>query len=168
MKGFRWFALIGLSWLLISSEEDKGPDFVLPVDTTKVKRAIEAPSYTNRRRYFVGTLREGWQNPRLEFVIPVGEQVAAIGSGRVLKSEYSRSYGKHVIVQHNDSTTSTYAHLSELLVQAGQGVNKGQLIGLVGNTGLSSAPHLTLYISINDKLVKPCSLLPCEQLAVCE
>lgn len=167
MKGFGWFALISLSWLLMSLEEDRGPDFVLPVDTTKVKRAIEAPSYTNRR-YFVGTLREGWQNPRLEFAMPSGEKVRAIGAGQVLKSEYATDLGYHVTIQHNDSITSTYAHLSKLSVEAGELVNKGRLVGLVGSSGLSAAPHLALYMRISDKLVKPCSLLPCEQLPTVE
>lgn len=160
MKILKKFLAIATICLLFSVAENRDLDFTLPVDPGKVRKVDRRPVI--RRHHFVTVVkRPSWS---LDFPMESGEQVGAIGSGQVLEAEYSRWYGNYVLVQHNDSITSQYAHLSALKVQEGQRVNKGQLLGLVGNTGLSAAPHLALYMRINGELVWPCRFLPCERL----
>lgn len=139
-------------------------DFILPIDPLKVR-----PRYKTKRYHpLIDYSTKESLKPKLELSAPTGAPVRAIGPGHVLNSEFSKVYGYQVVVEHNDSITSTYTHLSKLSVEAGQHVNKGQLVGLVGCSGLSAAPHLALYMRINNELVSPCSLLPCEQLPTVE
>ncbi|MGD1855585.1 MAG: M23 family metallopeptidase [Leptolyngbyaceae cyanobacterium] len=74
---------------------------------------------------------------------PLGTPVVATQSGQVVTSDYAGGYGLMVILHHNDGTLeSRYAHLSRLLVQVGEWVEQGEVIGLVGSTGNSTGPHL--------------------------
>lgn len=74
---------------------------------------------------------------------PMGTPVVATQAGRVTLSDFLGGYGLMVILRHNDdSLESRYAHLSRLLVQAGDWVEQGEVVGLVGNTGNSTGPHL--------------------------
>ncbi len=74
---------------------------------------------------------------------PLGTSVVATQSGRVTLSDYAGGYGLMVVLRHsNDTLESRYAHLSRLLVQVGEWVEQGEVIGLVGSTGNSTGPHL--------------------------
>jgi murein DD-endopeptidase MepM/ murein hydrolase activator NlpD len=74
---------------------------------------------------------------------PTGTSVVATQSGRVTLSDYAGGYGLMVVLRHNNDTLeSRYAHLSRLLVQVGEWVEQGEVIGLVGSTGNSTGPHL--------------------------
>ena len=74
---------------------------------------------------------------------PLGTPVVATQSGRVSLADVAGGYGLMVVLRHNDDTLeSRYAHLSQLLVQAGEWVEQGEVIGLVGSTGNSTGPHL--------------------------
>ncbi|ESA32515.1 metalloendopeptidase-like membrane protein [Leptolyngbya sp. Heron Island J] len=78
-----------------------------------------------------------------DIAAPLGTSVIATQAGRVSLSEYLGGYGLTVILRHNDNTLeSRYAHLSRLLVQPGEWVEQGEVIGLVGSTGNSTGPHL--------------------------
>ena len=79
----------------------------------------------------------------MDFTAPVGAEIHATGNGRVELAEYaSNGYGLHVIMDHGFDYKTLYAHLSEINVRAGQVVRRGDVIGRVGNTGLSVGPHL--------------------------
>ncbi|MEM7795687.1 MAG: M23 family metallopeptidase [Cyanobacteria bacterium P01_C01_bin.118] len=74
---------------------------------------------------------------------PLGTPVVATQAGQVVMSDVAGGYGLMVVLHHNDGTLeSRYAHLSRLLVQAGEWVEQGEVIGLVGSTGNSTGPHL--------------------------
>ncbi|XHX79600.1 MAG: peptidoglycan DD-metalloendopeptidase family protein [Stenomitos frigidus ULC029] len=74
---------------------------------------------------------------------PMGTPVLAAASGKVALSDQLGGYGLTVILSHQDNTRETlYAHLSALMVKPGQWVEKGDVIGQVGSTGLSTGPHL--------------------------
>ncbi|MBO9999340.1 MAG: peptidoglycan DD-metalloendopeptidase family protein [Cyanobacteria bacterium SID2] len=78
-----------------------------------------------------------------DIAAPMGTPVLAAFTGRVAVAEMLGGYGLAVILEHNDGTAETlYAHLSELLVQPGEQVEQGQVIGRVGSTGYSTGPHL--------------------------
>ncbi len=87
------------------------------------------------------------------------DDVYAVADGVVISS-YPPSrphaiYGAMVKIQHNDGTTSLYAHLSLKTVVRGTLVKQGQIIGKVGNTGLSTAEHLHFEIDIKNKCKDP-------------
>jgi murein DD-endopeptidase MepM/ murein hydrolase activator NlpD len=71
-----------------------------------------------------------------------GSPVVAAFSGRVEIAGWLGGYGLIVVISHGDTHETRYAHLSEVLVKAGQDVKQGTVIGLVGSTGLATGPHL--------------------------
>lgn len=96
----------------------------------------------------------------LDFTSPVGTEVHASGDGRVKVAEYSNSgYGIHVVIDHGFGYETLYGHLSRLKVYAGQRVKRGELIGLSGNTGLSSGPHLHYEVHKSGTAVDPANYL---------
>lgn len=79
----------------------------------------------------------------MDFTAKTGTPIHATGDGVVVYAEYgTNGYGMHVIVDHGFDYQTLYAHLSKLEVRKGQRVNRGDVVGLVGNTGLSVGPHL--------------------------
>ncbi len=85
-----------------------------------------------------------------------GTQILAVGSGTVLKTGYSSAWGNYILIDHGGGIASFYAHLqSSAIVGEGTAVAKGQKIGLVGTTGLSTGNHLHFEIRINGDSVEP-------------
>jgi murein DD-endopeptidase MepM/ murein hydrolase activator NlpD len=84
-----------------------------------------------------------------------GEQIVAVLAGTVTASEYSVSRGNYVEIDHQNGYVTRYMHCSKLLVSAGEYVKQGEIIGLVGSTGISTAPHLHFSIVINGVNVDP-------------
>lgn len=78
----------------------------------------------------------------LDFSAPVGTPVYATADGTVNVASWQSQYGNMVEINHGFNYTTRYAHLSKLIARAGQQVKRGDLIGLVGNTGKSTGPHL--------------------------
>jgi len=73
---------------------------------------------------------------------PEGSEVRSAGAGKVKFAGDSGGYGTNVVVEHANGVSTRYAHLSELLVRAGDEVGDGQLIGLSGQSGRATAAHL--------------------------
>lgn len=84
-----------------------------------------------------------------------GTNVLAANGGTVTTAKYSSSYGYYIVINHGNGMTTLYAHMSKLLVSAGQKVSQGQVIGLVGSTGVSTGPHLHFEVSVNGSRVNP-------------
>ena len=92
----------------------------------------------------------------MDFTAPTGTEVYATGDGTVSAVQSSqRGLGKHIIIDHGFSYSSTYAHLNDFKVKRGQKVHRGDVIGYVGNTGTSVAPHLHYEIKLNENYVDP-------------
>lgn len=92
----------------------------------------------------------------VDFTAPVGTEIYATGNGVVNTAGRNfGGYGNEVIVDHGYSYSTHYAHLSKILVRNGEKVTRGQLIGLVGNTGKSTAPHLHYEVRKNGRAVNP-------------
>lgn len=83
----------------------------------------------------------------LDFGNPSGTSIKAISSGKVVRAEFHYSWGNHVVIQHGDGKVSLYAHQSKMLVNVGDIVKTGQVIGKIGSTGNSTGPHLHLEVS---------------------
>ena len=92
----------------------------------------------------------------MDFTAPAGTDVYSTGNGIVVSVLISqRGLGKHIIIDHGFGYSSTYAHLSNFNVRVGQKVQRGDIIGYVGNTGTSIANHLHYEIRLNDVNVDP-------------
>jgi murein DD-endopeptidase MepM/ murein hydrolase activator NlpD len=88
----------------------------------------------------------------VDFLVSTGTPVMATADGVVSKAGYNSSYGKHIIIEHEASGHKTlYAHLSEIprTTRKGKRVKRGEQIGLSGNTGRSTGPHL--HYEVRDK-----------------
>ena len=95
-------------------------------------------------------------HPGVDFSAPQGTPVYATGAGKVVEVKTSLSgYGKQVIIDHGFGYRTRYAHLQDFNVKEGQQVERGQSIGLVGNTGTSTAPHLHYEIYREGERVNP-------------
>jgi len=92
----------------------------------------------------------------MDFTAPTGTEVYATGDGVVIDADHSkRGYGNTVIIDHGFGYKTLYAHLSEILVRSGKTVKRGEVIGLVGSTGMSLAPHLHYEVRKNDEPINP-------------
>lgn len=92
----------------------------------------------------------------IDFVSPLGTPVLATSDGIITFSKtHKGGYGKHIIIQHDEAFQTLYAHLSEFKVKVGDKIKKGDVIGLVGNTGASTLPHLHYEVIKDGKKVDP-------------
>ncbi len=91
----------------------------------------------------------------LDLTADTGTPVYATGDGLVTLAKYSGGYGNVIFVNHGYGFETRYAHLSRIKVTAGQKVTRGELIGLVGNTGVSTGPHLHYEVLYRDKWINP-------------
>ena len=92
----------------------------------------------------------------IDFSSAKGSPVFATGDGVVKKIRHSRrGYGNTITVDHGYGYKTFYAHLSKIEVRRGQRVKRGETIGLVGNTGKSTAPHLHYEIIKNNRKINP-------------
>lgn len=92
----------------------------------------------------------------IDFAAAIGTPIYATADGKVMSVDVRFSgYGKMVEIDHGFGYRTRYAHMHEFAVRAGQNVKRGDLIGYVGNTGLSTAPHLHYEVMINGAHVDP-------------
>ena len=90
-----------------------------------------------------------------DFTAPRGTPVYATGDGIVTSAYYSGSYGKVIFLNHGYGYQTRYAHLSDFNIKVGQHVKRGEVIGFVGNTGRSQAPHLHYEVLYNYRHTDP-------------
>lgn len=95
----------------------------------------------------------------VDWAVPTGTSVYASCGGTVAKAGWGSGYGYVVYINHADGRQTRYAHLSKVLVKAGQSVSQGDRIALSGNTGVSTGPHLHFEILINGSQVNPLNYL---------
>tara|TARA_B100000579_G_scaffold402216_1_gene385291 strand:+ start:17127 stop:18104 length:978 start_codon:yes stop_codon:yes gene_type:complete len=94
----------------------------------------------------------------MDFAAPIGTPVYATGDGVIKKIKKSRSkkdYGNYILIDHGYEYESFYAHLDKVLVSKGKNVKRGDLIGHVGNTGKSTAPHLHYEVRYKKQKINP-------------
>lgn len=95
----------------------------------------------------------------IDFIADTGTPVLATAPGRVEAAGYEGANGNRVSIDHGFGYRSVYAHLSKLRVKAGEQVQKGQVIGLSGNTGRSSGPHLHYTLYYHGQVINPARYL---------
>lgn len=104
-------------------------------------------NFTNRRYHPVQKRYKAHRG--VDYAASTGTPVVAAGDGKVIRSGYDKFNGHHVFVEHGGGITTKYIHFSKRKVKTGQRVKQGQLIGLVGSTGLAAGPHLHYEFLVN-------------------
>jgi murein DD-endopeptidase MepM/ murein hydrolase activator NlpD len=126
---------------------------IQPVNNKDLKRIASGFGYRIDPVYNVEKLHEG-----IDFSAKIGTPVYATADGTV---EYVRTakegYGKSIMINHGMGYKTRYGHLSKFVVKRGEKVKRGQLIGLVGNTGKSTGPHLHYEVHVKGNPVNPIS-----------
>jgi murein DD-endopeptidase MepM/ murein hydrolase activator NlpD len=110
--------------------------FSLPVDGASVGTPY----------HMSGSMWSSGYHTGVDFVVPTGTSLKAVGAGTVVSAGWGGAYGNQVVVQLEDGKYAQYAHLSSLSVSAGQTVTAGQQVGLSGATGNVTGPHLHFEI----------------------
>jgi hypothetical protein len=129
------------------------PD-IAPVDFEKVTTVV---LYGERADPAPG---QGKYHTGIDFELAAGSSVFATADGVVAYARFGEKAGNHVMIQHGDTYSTKYYHLTTATVKSGDKIIKGQVIGLVGNTGLSKIPHLHYEILKAGKAVDPKPYLP--------
>ena len=94
-----------------------------------------------------------------DWAVPSGTDVKASEKGVVELAYYSDSYGYNVLIRHNETLETRYAHMSVLYVKQGDSVAQGQILGLSGSTGDSTGPHLHFEVIKSGIKINPLSIL---------
>lgn len=111
--------------------------------------------YGSRRHPVLGYRR---MHSGIDFGAPHGAPIYAVADGRVQMAGYNGGYGRFVRLAHEGGLGSGYAHMSRIAVSAGQTVRRGQVIGYVGSTGLSTGPHLHYELYRGGRPINPASV----------
>lgn len=90
-----------------------------------------------------------------DYACNYGEPIYASCPGTVLESQFDGSYGNYVLIQHDDHMVTRYAHMSELVAQVGQHVERYEVIGYAGSTGDSTGNHCHFEIIVDGVAVDP-------------
>ncbi len=105
-------------------------------------------------------VRHGRMHNGIDIAADEGKPVYAARSGKVIfVSDYQKGYGRLILIQHDETYITVYAHNSKNLVRLGDKVKQGQTIALIGRTGNATGPHLHFEIRQNRKPIDPLKLL---------
>jgi murein DD-endopeptidase MepM/ murein hydrolase activator NlpD len=95
-------------------------------------------------------------HPGMDFAAEQGTPIYATGDGVVDRADnLAQGYGNHVVVNHGFGYQTLYGHMSKIVARTGQKISRGQLLGYVGSTGLSTAPHIHYEVIKNGEKVNP-------------
>ncbi|AIY12070.1 MULTISPECIES: M23 family metallopeptidase [Cellulophaga] len=124
---------------------------IQPINNEDLKRM--ASGYGWRSDPFTKARKMHWG---MDFTSPKGTPIYATGDGKVIRADSNSSgYGNHIRIDHGFGYVSLYAHMSKYNVTAGKTVKRGDLIGFVGSTGRSEAPHLHYEVFKDDQRINP-------------
>ena len=118
---------------------------------------LDVPGFVTRGQVRNGVVDES--HPGIDVAVPPGTPVRASGGGSVTAAGYDVDYGLFVLLRHPSGYETMYGHLSRLIAADGEAVQAGQVIGLSGNSGRSTAPHLHFEIRRDNKTVDPLDLV---------
>lgn len=124
---------------------------IMPVSNEDLTRTASGYGWRIHPIYKIKKFHEG-----MDFTASTGTKVYATGDGVVetVKRSY-RGYGKRVVIDHGFGYKTRYAHLADFNVRKGQEVSRGDVIGYVGSTGLSTAPHLHYEVEKKGEKINP-------------
>ena len=151
--------LNGKEWFFLENEQFLSTEYAYflkilyryPLDewvlTSSFGKRIDP--FTNRYSYHRG----------IDLAAPFGANVYASNDGVVLNCSKTPIYGNYITLSHSNNYETLYAHLSKIIVKAGDKVVSGQKIGEVGTTGKSTGPHLHFEIRRDGKAIEPTQLI---------
>ena len=124
---------------------------IQPVSNKNLSRM--ASGYGNRIHPIYKTMKF---HAGMDFSAKSGTPIYATGDGKILKVRRSkRGYGNHVVINHGYGYKTLYAHMKKYIVRQGQTVKRGEVIGYVGSTGTSVAPHLHYEVHKDGRKINP-------------
>lgn len=123
---------------------------IWPIDRTRLKNVSSLYGMRNHPTLGIMRMHEG-----VDLTAPIGTAVYATGNGTVSQSQTRNGYGELIEIDHGFGYKTRYAHLSARFVKPGEKVTRGQVIGEVGNTGVSSGPHLHYEVRYRENSVNP-------------
>ncbi|MHB8368179.1 MAG: M23 family metallopeptidase [Leptospirales bacterium] len=94
-------------------------------------------------------------HPGIDIAGSIGTPIMATASGTVTLAGWDQGFGKTVVIDHSGTISTLYGHLEKVNVYEGEQVKRGEVIGYLGNTGLSTGPHLHYQIMVNHTPVNP-------------
>ena len=115
-------------------------------------RGYMSSGFGQRNDPFTGEIERHYG---LDLTAGTGTPIRVTADGLVIETSTSPTYGKYVVVSHGFGAVTRYAHLSRIDVRRSQRLRRGQVLGLVGNTGRSRAPHLHYEVWINERAQNP-------------
>ena len=124
---------------------------IQPLSNKDLKRTASGFGYRIHPIYKISKFHSG-----MDFTAPTGTEVYATGNGVISTVQSARrELGNHIIVDHGFGYQTVYGHLDKFNVREGQKVKRGDVIGFIGSTGLSTAPHLHYEVLVNGRYVDP-------------
>jgi murein DD-endopeptidase MepM/ murein hydrolase activator NlpD len=140
--------------ILLSREKEnmlRSIPAIIPIATKDLTRIASGFGLRIHPIYKISKFHSG-----MDFTAPLGTEIYASGDGTIESVNSGlRGMGNYIVINHGFGYSSLYAHLQSFSVKAGQKVHRGDVIGYVGNTGLSIAPHLHYEIKLNGQHVDP-------------
>ena len=125
-----------------------------PPEIVPIKGDVQVTSTFGMRLHPIKKTRQLHRG--MDFKAPIGTPILATANGKVIKvAKHKAGYGHHIMIEHDEQFTTLYAHLKDMKVEEGQQVQKGAVIGTVGMTGVSMAPHLHYEVIKEGKAVDP-------------
>ncbi len=110
-------------------------------------------NFSSVRRHPI--LHENRPHEGLDITAPYGTPIIAPAAGRVIKTGWENGYGLSIIIDHGYGVQTRYAHLARTAVAVGQVVRRGDRLGHIGSTGLSTGPHLHYEVLVNGRPQDP-------------
>ena len=126
---------------------------IKPVRSDKLARSVKLLSGFGYRIHPIFKVRK--MHAGIDFTAPRGTPIQATGNGKIIKAGRGSGYGNRVIIDHGYGYQTLYAHMDRIDVKVGQTVTRGEKIGLVGNTGASTAPHCHYEVIYKGQKVNP-------------
>ncbi len=124
---------------------------IMPISNKDLKRTASGWGYRIHPIYKTRRFHSG-----MDFTAPTGTEIYATGDGTIKRITREKTgYGNRIEVDHGFGYVTLYAHLSEFNVRKGQKVKRGDVIGFVGSTGTSTAPHLHYEVHVKNRKVNP-------------
>ena len=130
--------------------DEKGKSIRKALMKTPINGARLSSGFGNRKHPILGFTKH---HNGTDFAAPTGTPIMASGNGTVIKAGWCGNGGNCVRIRHNSSYTTGYGHMSKIATKTGRRVRQGQVIGYVGNTGMSTGPHLHYTVSYNGKYI---------------
>lgn len=123
-------------------------------DPLKIMCYTSAWGVRGRPKAFTGGPKKAF-HAGIDLSGTIGTLVYAVAEGKVIKVGWDGGYGRRIIISHKNYITTLYGHLDKILAKLNSIVTQGQIIGMVGDTGRSSGPHLHFSVMYNGYQIDP-------------